>query len=368
MKTTHAMIAKRTRKLQAGFSLIELMIALLLGLLVTAAAGGVFISNKRVYNATETLGRIQENTRVAFEMMSRDIREAGGNPCSATAIIVNQLTPGGNEWWDGFGEGLMGFEGTTAMPGTTTGTATGNRVSGTDAIQIHLSRGGGIRVTSHSTPSAVLNVNDASTITDGQILLVCNLDYAFIFQSTGMPAGNAIQHNGGTSLNCAQEFQFEREGDACFSSGASADAGYCFVPGATPSAQCIESSNSPAYVAAVSSFQWYVGNNDRGGRSLFRVRVVNDSATSTVPTAGTREEIVEGVEDMQLEYLVNGATDYVSASSAIDWSTVTAVRIRLQMTGTRGALTGREIQGADGTVLDRFSTNVVTIRNREGQL
>lgn len=356
------------RRRQAGFSLIELMIALLLGLLVTAAAGGVFISNKRVYNATETLGRIQENTRVAFEMMSRDIREAGGNPCSATAIIVNQLTPGGNDWWDGFGEGLQGFDGATAMPGTTTGTAVSNRVDGTDAIQIHLTRGGDIRVTDHATPSAVLQVNDSSTITDGQILMVCNMDYAFIFQSTGMPAGSGIQHNGGTSLNCSQEFQFERETDACFGSGASADAGYCFVPGATPSAQCVESSNSPAYVAAVSSFQWYVGNNDRGGTSLFRVVVVNDSAASTVPTAGTREEIVEGVEDMQLEYLVNGANGYVAAGSVADWSTVTAVRIRLQMTGTRGALTEREIEGADGDVLDRFSTNVVTIRNREGQL
>ena len=51
-----------------GFSLIELMIALLIGLLVVSAAGSLFISNKRTYNATETLGRIQENGRVAFEL------------------------------------------------------------------------------------------------------------------------------------------------------------------------------------------------------------------------------------------------------------------------------------------------------------
>ncbi|WP_156968866.1 PilW family protein, partial [Arenimonas metalli] len=32
-----------------GFSLIELMIAMIIGLLVIAAAGGIFVSNKRTY-------------------------------------------------------------------------------------------------------------------------------------------------------------------------------------------------------------------------------------------------------------------------------------------------------------------------------
>ena len=55
-----------------GVSLIELMIALLLGLVVSAAAGGIFLANKRVYASTETLNRIQENTRVSFEIMARE--------------------------------------------------------------------------------------------------------------------------------------------------------------------------------------------------------------------------------------------------------------------------------------------------------
>src|SRR5690606_16585162 len=70
---------------QGGATLIELMIALLLGLVVVAAASGLFLTNKRVYASTETLNRIQENGRVSFELMSRDIREAGGNPCGANS-------------------------------------------------------------------------------------------------------------------------------------------------------------------------------------------------------------------------------------------------------------------------------------------
>ena len=69
---------RATPRLARGLSLIELMIALLLGLLVVGGAIGIFTSNRRAYNATESLSRVQENARVAFEMMSRDVREAGG--------------------------------------------------------------------------------------------------------------------------------------------------------------------------------------------------------------------------------------------------------------------------------------------------
>lgn len=70
---------------QAGFSVIELMIAMVLGLLVLGAAIGVFQSNQRTFNANEGQNRIQEGARGAYEMMSRDIRAAGGTACSKLA-------------------------------------------------------------------------------------------------------------------------------------------------------------------------------------------------------------------------------------------------------------------------------------------
>jgi type IV pilus assembly protein PilW len=352
------------RAAQRGFSLIELMIALLLGLLVTAAAGGVFMSNKRVYAATETLGRIQENSRVAFELMSRDVREAGGNPCSSAATVVSQLTTGSNGWWTGYADGLEGFEGTVAMPATAIGTGVGQRVTGTDAIQLHLARDGAVRVTDHDTPSAVLSVSDAAGINVNDILLICNMNYAFVFQVTGLPSGK-IQHAGGTSLNCSQEFQFERPEDGSCWTGASADAGYCFTEDDSP---CDAGSFAPAFLARVNSMQWYVGNNDRGGTSLFRARVVNAGATETPTVQGAREEIVEGVEDMQLEYLEAGDDDFGAETTVGDWGRVIAVRIRLQMTGAEGALTGNEIRGQNGEVLGRVMTHVVNLRNREDLL
>lgn len=69
----------------AGFSLIELMISLVLGLLVLGAAIAVFQSNQSTFNANEGQNRIQEGARAAYEMMSRDIRAAGGTACSKLA-------------------------------------------------------------------------------------------------------------------------------------------------------------------------------------------------------------------------------------------------------------------------------------------
>ena len=70
---------------QAGFGLIELMISMVLGLLVLGAAIAVFQSNQRTFNANEGQNRIQEGARAAYEMMSRDIRAAGGTACSKLA-------------------------------------------------------------------------------------------------------------------------------------------------------------------------------------------------------------------------------------------------------------------------------------------
>ena len=39
---------------------------------------------------TASINRIQENQRIAFEMLARDIREVGGNPCTRN-IVFNML-------------------------------------------------------------------------------------------------------------------------------------------------------------------------------------------------------------------------------------------------------------------------------------
>lgn len=73
---------------ERGFSLVELMIAMVLGLVVMGAAFAIFMSNQNTYRANEGLNRIQESARAAVEMMSRDIRAAGGSACSNLSTMV----------------------------------------------------------------------------------------------------------------------------------------------------------------------------------------------------------------------------------------------------------------------------------------
>lgn len=350
-----------------GLSLIELMIAMVLGLVVVAAAAGVLLANKRVYATTATLNRIQENTRVAFEIMSRDLREAGGNPCGGAIPIVSQLESGDNSWWAQYADGLHGYAGNQAAAGTATGTADAQRVDGTDAIDLHMANSGDIRVTEHTNPAAVLNVTTTAGLSDNDILMVCNNSYAMIFQAAGLSGtGVKIGHGGGNNgTNCSNEFQFERN---CVP-GASGDRGYCFVvpAGSSVNPNCDRHSRSPATVVQVQSFRWYIGNNARGGRSLYRATLVNEGATVT-PTATNTIEVAEGVSDMQLMYRSNGATNFVVATAVADWGAVNAVQVGLTVQGAEGAVQGGYLEGTDGEVMSRQLTHIVALRNKAGVL
>jgi type IV pilus assembly protein PilW len=62
---------------QAGFSLIELMVALLLGLLLMSGIIAVYLESKRGFVQDEAISRVQENGRYALRLLSREIAMAG---------------------------------------------------------------------------------------------------------------------------------------------------------------------------------------------------------------------------------------------------------------------------------------------------
>jgi type IV pilus assembly protein PilW len=62
---------------QAGLSLLELMVALLLGLLLSAGIVQVYLESKRSYLADEAMARIQEHGRFATTLLKRELAMAG---------------------------------------------------------------------------------------------------------------------------------------------------------------------------------------------------------------------------------------------------------------------------------------------------
>lgn len=159
---THDMgIGKRT----AGFSLVELMIAMVLGILVMGAAFAIFMSNQNTYRANEGLNRIQESARTAVELISRDIRAAGGSACSNLATM---------ETSDGNSVSLDR-----------------NPVSG-DANEITIVSGSELAYptdasTANSVTIAASELDQASDVFNvGDVLVLCDAQKTFVVTATGV--------------------------------------------------------------------------------------------------------------------------------------------------------------------------------------
>ncbi|MBK5964019.1 hypothetical protein CCR95_07940 [Thiocystis minor] len=66
-----------SRLKNSGFTLVELMVAMTVGLFISAGVISLFIGTKQSYRANEGMARSQENGRFAIDHLSRDLRQAG---------------------------------------------------------------------------------------------------------------------------------------------------------------------------------------------------------------------------------------------------------------------------------------------------
>lgn len=323
---------------QRGLTLVELMIAMLLGLIILGAVVSVFLANRVSYNAGENLGRVQENARLAFDLMARDIREAGGSGCGENLTEVNVLN-GANlippTWWmsyaGGSAYGVVAFDNAVAYPFRGFGVGERDRAAGTDAVHMSYAAGQGSVVTAHDFAGTTLTLDaNVDGIGTADVAAVCDFARYSIFRVTSV--GGA----GNTDIGHAA-------GGAPVQENGTSDIGTYAI-------------NAALY--RYNSVGWYVGCNNRvpcdqpGGRSLYRVALVN-----ALPAA---DELIEGVDDMQLEFMVQGANQYVAPAAVVNWATVTAVRITLDLVGPDAGVT----TGAAADRLTRRVTQTVAIRNR----
>lgn len=338
----------------AGFTLVELMIGLALGLIVTSSAIGIFVSNGNTYRATESLGRIQENARVAFELMARDIREAGGNVCSRNLPMANVLRNAGSAWWAS-APGIRGYDGSQAFSELPFGTGAGQRVAGTQGIEIvSAAASPGLSVVNNPAMAAALHVNSRDHgFVPGDILMVCDSRQMSIFQMTnpgpmgvGVRNWTIVRNTGGRVHpgNCTQRLGLRPEPAACNQDSGSP---YSYEPG--------------SQIAKVRAVRWYVGNNGRGGRSLYQTALRNAGAGGD-GAAIRVEEVAEGITDLQFQFLPIDGAAYAAPAAITDWSQIAAVRVTVTLRGGQGSII--ENVGTDGAALQRQFAHVVTLRNR----
>ncbi len=91
-----------------GFSLIEFMVALLLGTIIIGGASSVYLATKRSYTEVERFADLSENGRFALEMMTYSLRHVGffGGVLGQDVSLDGNLSAVSGECAGGAGEGL----------------------------------------------------------------------------------------------------------------------------------------------------------------------------------------------------------------------------------------------------------------------
>ena len=80
------------KRYTSGFTLMELMIALALGLLIVAAGLAVFLSSQRSLGLQSGMSELQQNANFGMSLVTHDLRHTNLN--TASSHRVNNYTNG----------------------------------------------------------------------------------------------------------------------------------------------------------------------------------------------------------------------------------------------------------------------------------
>lgn len=336
---------------QVGVSLLELLISMAIGLVLVVTIGYAYVGAKQSFRTQNALSRIQENARYAFEFMAHDLRMAGYVPANLIATAGTNIVnaPAG---WDPnlinlFNLPLIGYEDTDPGVVYPAGIAP---LRGDVVTVVHTDNETEYALAAHAEPTFTLTA--ASDIQVGDILVAADYTHAGVFQADSV-AGTAVTYNTGTAG---------------------------VVPGNSAAALgAFSGSIGSRKLYKLNGVSFFIAANPTGEPALFRQRLGRTGTAATVAT----EELVEGVQDMQLLYGVdtsnpadnsvdgywlanqitagtNGVVNIPGANAQDWWRRVLAVRASLIMTSRAGE---NVAASADG-VMRRTITNTIAIRNR----
>lgn len=70
-------MSRATYNDEAGFTLIEMIVALAIGMIVIASVAGTFTAQTRQNKAEEEISQMHQNVRGAIDLISRELMQAG---------------------------------------------------------------------------------------------------------------------------------------------------------------------------------------------------------------------------------------------------------------------------------------------------
>lgn len=338
------------RACQAGLSLIELMVALVLGLLLSAGVVTIFITAKQDYQVQDAVSQVQENGRFSLEFLARDIRVAGFSQCSNQMATANSVeNPPAS--LANFDQGIEGFEG----DGGSLPADFPDSLDGSDAVIIHSADSSEeFAVTNHNPNAAQISVDGVHTFPTGSILMIVDADCSSrgIFVLTGPSSGtknNAVHNTGKT-----------------FTVGGSSNVGNC-TKALKGNFDCNNTSaaSQTAYsdgstVFGIQSIGYYIKDPAKDSSisspTLYRRNFSNPLSGGVA----SEQPLVEGVSDMDILYGVRtgGNVQYKEADdvdTADEWDDVISVRLIVE---------AESLTEVEGSPIVRTFERTVRLRNR----
>lgn len=332
------------RRREAGLTLVELMVSLVLALVLTAGIIKVFLGNRVTYEFNESLSRIQENARFALDHIAYNTRMAGYRGCISDVAIFNNLSVP-SAFRDDIENGITGYDANGTDDGddyaaTATNPAASadvnawtpalpadlnNRViPGSDVLVVRSVSGAGMSLVAPFTNAAQLFVSTPHDFQIGEILVVTDCHKSSIFQVTNIDStGHNVVHSNSGSFNPGNAF-----------------------PNWPPE----QDYGLGAEVARLQTYAFYIGVGANGAPALFQLRLAWQSATAS---GFQPEELVSNVESMQIRYGLDPNHDdsinsWVSAGSVTDWLDVVSVEVTVLARAP--AEYGTEVDKADYTL------------------
>lgn len=339
-----------TRQRQQGMTLIEIMIALLIGVFLLGGVLQIFINSKQTYRMQEGLSRLQENGRFAMEFLSKDIRMAGFIGCSSFSspnVIIDPKSPNPNPTpttlSSSSARAVFGNDNVTNNWNSSACSAANACIAGTDAITYFFGGSCGGNLTGNmATDNANIQISDSNTcnLSKYDVVIISDCSSTDIFIATTVSAGVGIE----TVAHATNQNTDNKLSKAY---------------------------GQDAEVYKFNSTTYFIRSGASGQPALWRLD------NSTAVGGSNPVELIEGIENMQITYGVDNDTDgtpnyYISANdvSNADWPMVVSVRINLTARTIDDNLAAQTrnytFNGAatSDRRLQRVFTTTIAIRNR----
>lgn len=392
----------RINAVSSGLSLIELMVAITLGLLLTAGMIQLFNSTKLTFQTTDAISRVQENGRFALETLKKQLRDAGTlGFCAGQIEVRNHLNTGCGGGIDDFfdpNRALVGWEYDGTGPGENyvlvddldpASASNGDWDSSANSADLPAQLGGlvvpgsdvlvvrrmdplpGVAADDGPPPNnenqASINLVGSHGLPDDSLVLVTNCSFADLFQNRSNASAGTFSTGSGSCANPGPGNQSISD-----------------VPWST-------SYGSDMQALGVSQVAYFIGvRRDGAGDPILGVDGLPITGLyrwnmSSGIVGARAEEIVEGVDNMQILYGFSrrspdgdgqSVNDWLTADQvpAAGWQQVLAVRVALSVRSQERAdldqstivfdLAGTQVSvDGDGRIRQPFTTTVA-LRNR----